>query len=104
MSWNPSLEPNCPNLNDVDSIETQIVPRSRDLGGFEVRRALPAPKRQMVGPFIFFDQMGPAEFLTGQGIDVRPHPHIGIGTVTYLLDGEFQHRDSLCTNQMIYPG
>lgn len=104
MSWNPSLEPNCPNLSDVDSIETLIVPRSRDLGGFEVRRALPAPKRQMVGPFIFFDQMGPAEFLTGQGIDVRPHPHIGIGTVTYLLDGEFQHRDSLGTNQMIYPG
>ena len=58
----------------------------------------------MVGPFIFFDQMGPAEFLTGQGIDVRPHPHIGLATVTYLFDGEFQHRDSLGTNQMIYPG
>jgi len=104
MSWNPTLEPNCPDAGDMDSIETLIVPRSRDLGGFEVRRALPAPKRQMVGPFIFFDQMGPAEFLTGQGIDVRPHPHIGIGTVTYLFEGEFQHRDSLGTNQMIYPG
>jgi redox-sensitive bicupin YhaK (pirin superfamily) len=81
-----------------------IVPRARDIGGFEVRRALPAPRRQMVGPFIFFDQMGPAEFLTGQGIDVRPHPHIGLGTVTYLFDGEFQHRDSLGTDQMIHPG
>ncbi|MEE4271761.1 MAG: pirin family protein [Thermoanaerobaculales bacterium] len=81
-----------------------IVPRARDLGGFEVRRALPAPRRQMVGPFIFFDQMGPAEFIEGGGIDVRPHPHIGIATVTYLYRGEFQHRDSLGSNQMIYPG
>ena len=80
------------------------MPRARDLGGFEVRRALPAPKRQMVGPFIFFDQMGPAEFLTGQGVDVRPHPHIGLATVTYLFRGEFQHRDSLGTDQMIHPG
>ena len=86
------------------SIEMVIVPRARDLGGFEVRRALPAPRRQMVGPFIFFDQMGPAEFLTGQGIDVRPHPHIGLATVTYLYRGEFQHRDSLGSNQMIRPG
>ena len=104
MSWNPAIEPTCPEAGDVDSIETMIVPRARDIGGFEVRRALPAPKRQMVGPFIFFDQMGPAEFLTGQGIDVRPHPHIGLATVTYLYDGEFQHRDSLGTDQMIYPG
>lgn len=104
MSWNPALEPQCPQAGDVDSIETIIVPRARDLGGFEVRRALPAPKRQMVGPFIFFDQAGPAEFLTGQGIDVRPHPHIGLATVTYLYRGEFHHRDSLGTDQMIYPG
>ncbi|MEO1306510.1 MAG: pirin family protein [Pseudomonadota bacterium] len=104
MSWNPTIEPQCPDAGSMDSIETLIVPRSRDLGGFEVRRALPAPKRQMVGPFIFFDQMGPAEFLTNQGIDVRPHPHIGLATVTYLYNGEFQHRDSLGTNQMIYPG
>ncbi|MCO4841116.1 MAG: pirin family protein [Rhodobacteraceae bacterium] len=104
MSWNPSLEPQCPNAEDMDSIETLIVPRARDLGGFEVRRALPAPRRQMVGPFIFFDQMGPAEFIDGGGIDVRPHPHIGIGTVTYLYQGEFQHRDSVGSNQMIYPG
>lgn len=104
MSWNPALEPGNPETGSLDAIETLIIPRSRDLGGFEVRRALPAPKRQMVGPFIFFDQMGPVEFLTGQGIDVRPHPHIGLATVTYLFDGEFQHRDSLGTNQMIHPG
>ena len=104
MSWNPTLEPHCPEAGDLDSIETVIIPRARDLGGFEVRRALPAPRRQMVGPFIFFDQAGPAEFLTGKGIDVRPHPHIGLGTVTYLYKGEFEHRDSLGTHQMIYPG
>jgi hypothetical protein len=69
MSWNPAMEPGCPDDLGADVIETLIVPRSRDLGGFEVRRALPAPKRQMVGPFIFFDQAGPAELLTGQGID-----------------------------------
>jgi redox-sensitive bicupin YhaK (pirin superfamily) len=104
MSWNPSLEPHCPEAGELDAIETQIIPRARDIGGFEVRRALPAPARQMVGPFIFLDQMGSAEFLTGGGIDVRPHPHIGLATVTYLYNGEFQHRDSLGTNQMIYPG
>ncbi|MBO9473620.1 pirin family protein [Shimia sp. R10_1] len=104
MSWNPALEPSCPDAATLDSIETVIIPRARDLGGFSVRRALPAPRRQMVGPFIFFDEMGPAEFLTGQGIDVRPHPHIGLGTVTYLYRGEFEHRDSLGTHQMIYPG
>ena len=71
---------------------------------FEVRRALPAPKRQMVGPFIFFDQMGPAAFVSGRGLDVRPHPHIGLATVTYLFRGEFQHRDSLGSNQIILPG
>jgi len=104
MSWNPALEPHCPTGDEVDLIDTIIVPRARDLGGFEVRRALPASKRQMVGPFIFFDQMGPAEFLTDQGIDVRPHPHIGLATVTYLYDGSIFHRDSLGTNQEIHPG
>jgi len=104
MSWNPALEPVCPDAASMDSIETLIIPRSRDLGSFEVRRALPAPKRQMVGPFIFFDQMGPAEFVTQQGIDVRPHPHIGLSTVTYLYQGEFQHRDSVGSNQLILPG
>lgn len=104
MSWSPTADPVCPNAAEADLIETLIIPRARDLGGFEVRRALPAPKRQMVGPFIFFDAMGPVEFLTGQGIDVRPHPHIGLATVTYLFKGEFQHRDSLGSDQMIHPG
>ncbi|MET0429693.1 MAG: pirin family protein [Microvirga sp.] len=104
MSWNPAIDPGCPDEVGIDAIETLIVPRARDLGGFEVRRALPAPKRQMVGPFIFFDQAGPAEFLTGQGVDVRPHPHIGLGTVTYLYRGDFHHRDSTGADQTIRPG
>jgi redox-sensitive bicupin YhaK (pirin superfamily) len=81
-----------------------IVPRAHDIGGFEVRRALPASQRQMVGPFIFFDQMGPGEFLAGKGLDVRPHPHIGLSTITYLFDGAIQHRDSLGSDQSILPG
>ena len=104
MSWNPILDPQIPIGDAVDAIEAVIVPRARDLGGFEVRRALPSAARQMVGPFIFFDQMGPAEFLSGQGIDVRPHPHIGLATVTYLLKGEMHHRDSLGSDQWITPG
>ncbi|HSF63467.1 MAG TPA: pirin family protein [Paracoccaceae bacterium] len=104
MSWNPALDPHIPIGDAVDAIETVIVPRARDLGGFEVRRALPAAARQMVGPFIFFDQMGPAEFLRGGGIDVRPHPHIGLGTVTYLMKGRIHHRDSLGTDSWIEPG
>lgn len=104
MSWNPALEPGCPDTHNLDQIETLIIPRSRDLGDFEVRRALPAPRRQMVGPFIFFDQAGPAEFLTGKGVDIRPHPHIGLGTVTYLYRGDFHHRDSIGTDQVILPG
>ncbi|MEM1050906.1 MAG: pirin family protein [Pseudomonadota bacterium] len=104
MSWNEGEGPNCPDAEGSGPVETLIVPRARDLGGFEVRRALPSPRRQLVGPFIFFDQIGPAEFIHDGGIDVRPHPHIGLATVTYLFQGEFQHRDSLGTNQMIYPG
>jgi len=104
MSWNPALDPGCPDAVGLDAIETLVVPRARDIGGFEVRRALPAPRRRMVGPFVFFDQMGPAAFVTGQGIDVRPHPHIGLATVTYLYRGELQHRDSLGSNQTIHPG
>jgi redox-sensitive bicupin YhaK (pirin superfamily) len=102
--WNPLLDTSIPIGDQVDAIETVIIPRARDLGGFEVRRALPSAQRQMVGPFIFFDQMGPAEFLTGTGIDVRPHPHIGLGTVTYLMKGRLHHRDSLGTDQWIEPG
>jgi redox-sensitive bicupin YhaK (pirin superfamily) len=104
MSWNPALDPDIPLGDAVDAIETLIIPRARDLGGFEVRRALPSHKRQMVGPFIFFDQFGPVEFLTGKGVDVRPHPHIGLGTVTYLMQGRIHHRDSLGTDQWIEPG
>ncbi|KMK67492.1 pirin family protein [Puniceibacterium sp. IMCC21224] len=104
MSWNPALDPHCPTGDDVDTIETLIIPRARDLGGFEVRRALPAPKRQMVGPFIFFDQMGPAEFLPTRGLDVRPHPHIGLATISYLYRGRMHHRDSLGTDAWIEPG
>jgi redox-sensitive bicupin YhaK (pirin superfamily) len=87
-----------------DCVGQVIVPRAHDIGGFEVRRALPARGRQMVGPFIFFDQMGPGEFLSGKGLDVRPHPHIGLSTVTYLFDGAIQHRDSLGSDQPIVPG
>ena len=104
MSWQPSNDPVPGDARSCDAIEHVIVPRARDLGGFEVRRALPAAQKQMVGPFIFFDQMGPAEFLIGKGIDVRPHPHIGLATVTYLFEGEVFHRDSLGTALAIKPG
>jgi hypothetical protein len=104
MSWHTADDPAPGDALACKAIETIIVPRARDLGGFEVRRALPSPRRQMVGPFIFWDQMGPAEFVLGEGIDVRPHPHIGLATVTYLFDGEIVHRDSLGTLETIRPG
>jgi len=87
-----------------DAVEQVIVPSAKDLGGFAVRRALPSIGRKMIGPFIFFDQFGPVEFLLGQGIDVRPHPHIGLATVSYLFDGEIYHRDSLGSALPIRPG
>ncbi|TNC61098.1 pirin family protein [Rubellimicrobium roseum] len=104
MSWSPCPDPVLGDRSTADAIETLIVPRAVDLGEMIVRRALPSTKRQMVGPFIFFDQMGPAEFLTDQGIDVRPHPHINLATLTYLFEGEILHRDSLGTEQAIQPG
>ena len=104
MSWLTDNDPIPGDAKSCDAIEDVIIPRARDLGGFEVRRALPSARRQMVGPFIFFDQMGPAQFLSGQGIDVRPHPHIGLATVTYLFDGEMVHRDSLGSALSIRPG
>jgi redox-sensitive bicupin YhaK (pirin superfamily) len=104
MSWQPANEPEANTAPACKALETVIVPRARDLGGFEVRRALPSARRQMVGPFIFFDQMGPAELVEGKGIDVRPHPHIGLATVTYLFDGTLVHRDSLGSLQSITPG
>lgn len=88
--------------NPVDMV---ILPPVRELGdGFTVRRALPSAKRRMVGPFIFFDEMGPVELKGGEGLDVRPHPHIGLSTVTYLFEGEILHRDSLGVVQPIRPG
>ena len=85
-------------------IRLRIRPREKDLGEFTVRRVLPAARQRMVGPFVFFDHMGPAEFPPGKGIDVRPHPHIGIATITYLFEGEILHRDSLGVVQPIHPG
>lgn len=81
-----------------------IAPTTHDLGGFKVHRTLPSRPRTMVGPFVFFDQMGPAHLEVGGGIDVRPHPHIGLSTVTYLFDGAIDHRDSLGTFATIEPG
>ena len=104
MSSLPDLDPVPGDAYSCEAIEQVIVPRARDIGGFEVRRALPSAHKQMVGPFIFFDQMGPSEFLLGAGLDVRPHPHIGLSTVTYLFDGEIMHRDSLGVVQAIRPG
>lgn len=85
-------------------IEMVIEGRERDLGGFSVRRILPYAKRRTVGPFIFVDHLGPATFAPGVGMDVRPHPHIGLATVTYLFDGAIQHKDSLGNDQRIEPG
>ena len=87
------------------AVDSVILPPVRDLGdGFTVRRALPSAKRRMVGPFIFLDQMGPVAFADDQALDVRPHPHIGLATVTFLLEGEIFHRDSLGSAQAIRPG
>ncbi|SDC98046.1 hypothetical protein SAMN05444678_107187 [Sphingomonas sp. YR710] len=90
---------------DIDGVDMVVLPAVRDLGdGFNVRRALPSIHRRMVGPFIFFDQMGPTAFHGGDGLDVRPHPHIGLATITYLLEGEILHRDSVGSVQAIRPG
>jgi redox-sensitive bicupin YhaK (pirin superfamily) len=90
----------------MSSIDLVIAQRRRDLGGFEVGRVLPAPQRRMIGPFVFFDHMGPVDFAPGipRTVDVRPHPHIGLSTVTYLFAGEIMHRDSLRSEQPIRPG
>ena len=86
------------------AIQMTIQPRRKDLGDFEVARLLPTPQRRHIGPFVFLDHMGPARFAPGRGIDVRPHPHIGLATVTYLFAGEMDHRDSLGVVQTIQPG
>jgi redox-sensitive bicupin YhaK (pirin superfamily) len=101
----PSNDPILGDPQTCDALDLVIVPRTRDLGdGFAVRRALPHGKRQMVGPFIFFHHFGPVQFVSGQGMDVRPHPHIGLATVTYLFDGSIMHRDSEGNVQEIQPG
>jgi redox-sensitive bicupin YhaK (pirin superfamily) len=104
MSFFPGNDPNVGDAFASDQIELMVVPNAKDLGGFQVRRALPTAKRRLVGPFIFFDRMGPALMRVGQALDVRPHPHIGLSTVTYLFDGKIRHRDSLGTEMVIQPG
>jgi len=104
MSFFPAHDPVPGNSPQCDAIAQIIVPRTADVGGLAVRRALPSARSRMVGPFIFFDHFGPAEFRSGTGLDVRPHPHIGLATLTYLFDGEVFHRDSLGSAVAIRPG
>ena len=104
MSVWPTVDPVCSRGPAASAIAAVIDGRPRDIGGFAVRRALPSAIRRLVGPFVFFDHMGPADFAPGRGLDVRPHPHIGLATVTYLFDGEIVHRDSLGSHQPIRPG
>src|SRR5690606_7442744 len=104
MSWLPHTDPESGDRKSCDALDFAIVPRARDIGNFEVRRALPQARRQMVGPFIFLDQMGPAVMAPGSGMDVRPHPHIGLATVTYLFEGAIMHRDSEGNALEILPG
>jgi len=103
MSRSPENEPSCP-VGDTPGVELVIEGRARDLGGFRVLRTLPSGPRRSVGPFVFLDHMGPVDLAPGAGMDVRPHPHIGLATITYLLAGEIVHRDSLGTVQTIRPG
>lgn len=104
MSFFPGPDPLAGDAPACDAIEQLIIPRTSDIGGLQVRRALPTARRRLVGPFIFFDRMGPALLRADQALDVRPHPHIGLSTVTYLFDGEIKHRDSLGTEMVIRPG
>lgn len=103
MSFQPAPEPTIGADAPNPSLDIVLVPRVRDIGGFSVRRVLPSSRRKMVGPFIFLDQMGPAIFDPGIGLDVRPHPHIGLATVTYLFEGALLHRDSVGSVQTIEP-
>lgn len=103
MSHHPCTEPDC-STSRVSSIDLVIRPRLRDIGAFSVRRSLPSMDRRHVGPFVFFDHMGPATLDPTNLLSVRPHPHIGLATVTYLFEGEIMHRDSLGSAQIIRPG
>jgi redox-sensitive bicupin YhaK (pirin superfamily) len=104
MSFEEAPAAECTSCATTPSIELIVEPSERDLGGFSVRRVLPSVGRRMVGPFVFFDHMGPAVFPPGAGMDVRPHPHINLATVTYLFEGQIDHRDSLGSHQAIQPG
>ncbi len=104
MSFFPGPDPVAGDAFACSAIDQLIIPRTSDIGNLEVRRALPSRQRRLVGPFIFFDRMGPALLKAGETLDVRPHPHIGLSTVTYLFDGEIKHRDSLGTELVIQPG
>jgi redox-sensitive bicupin YhaK (pirin superfamily) len=105
MSFSPGPDAKAGDKYQCEALKSVVVPRTADLGdGFTVRRALPSAQSRMVGPFVFFDHFGPAVFKSGNGLDVRPHPHIGLATVTYLFDGEIMHRDSLGTAAPIKPG
>jgi redox-sensitive bicupin YhaK (pirin superfamily) len=103
MSWQATTDPIC--VSDERPGRPLVIEgRPRDLGGFSVERVLPARERRLVGPFIFFDHFGPVTMPPGVGMDVRPHPHINLATVTYLFEGELVHRDSLGSHQVIRPG
>jgi len=104
MSWQPAEEALCKEAGSCDPVDLIIQPKLHDLGGFTVGRVLPAARRRMVGPFIFFDQMGPAVLPADKPVNVRPHPHIGLSTLTWLFDGSIMHRDSLGYAQEIKPG
>jgi len=104
MSFFPAPDPEVGDAFSCDALELMVIANAKDIDGFEVRRALPTAKRRLVGPFIFFDRMGPAILRAGKALDVRPHPHIGLSTVTYLFDGKIRHRDSLGTEMVISPG
>lgn len=104
MSFAPCPDPVAGDAASCDAVEMVVVPRARDIGGMQVGRVLPSPAGQMIGPFIFFDRMGPARFGPHEAEDVRPHPHIGLSTVTYLFEGAMIHRDSLGTERTITPG
>lgn len=104
MSWRPADEAQCGNAGSCDPVDLVIQPREHELGGFTVRRVLPVRQRRMVGPFIFFDHMGPALLPPERPVDVRPHPHIGLSTLTWLFEGTIMHRDSLGHAQEIRPG
>src|SRR5215471_20011283 len=104
MSVLAAIDPTCTTCASTPAIQLILDARLRDIGGFAVQRLLPSSARRLVGPFIFFDHMGPADLPPGTGMDVRAHPHIGLATVTYLFEGEIIHRDTLGSYQPIRPG